>query len=200
MTKKNALQYFICSLNFKSHNFQTESPFKHVAPTYRWSTTLSFCSPCYTLCLGHFEFKTLLTSSSAFSKRPKYFCTKPSNRSYVRNRHKPAFFLGPRFFCILQIFKLPFKQLGSYKFHQSLLSRNSCLVPDSGSMPKWVPPQVSWWVDGCRVWERAAEQPATHSIRTCGWHCHAQGRTSSFQGQASRQVQPQYAHLLPWKQ
>jgi hypothetical protein len=33
-------------------------------------TTLSFFSPCYALCLGHFEFKTLLTSSSAFSKRP----------------------------------------------------------------------------------------------------------------------------------
>jgi hypothetical protein len=27
--------------------------------------------PCYALCLGHFEFKTLLTSSSAFSERPK---------------------------------------------------------------------------------------------------------------------------------
>ena len=27
-------------------------------------------SPCYALCLGHFEFETLLTSSSAFSNRP----------------------------------------------------------------------------------------------------------------------------------
>ncbi len=52
MTKKHAPQYFICSLNFKSHNFQTESPFKHVAPTYRGSTTLSFFSPCYACCLG----------------------------------------------------------------------------------------------------------------------------------------------------
>jgi hypothetical protein len=42
MTKKHAPQYFICSLNFKSHNFQTKSPFKRVAPTYRGSTTLSF--------------------------------------------------------------------------------------------------------------------------------------------------------------
>jgi hypothetical protein len=41
MTKKHAPQYFICSLNFKSHNFQTESHFKCVAPTYRGSTTLS---------------------------------------------------------------------------------------------------------------------------------------------------------------
>jgi hypothetical protein len=40
MTKKHALQYFICSLKFKSHNFQTESHFKHVASAYRGSTTL----------------------------------------------------------------------------------------------------------------------------------------------------------------
>jgi hypothetical protein len=42
MTKKHALQYFICSLNVKSHNFQTESHFKRVTPTYRGSTTLNF--------------------------------------------------------------------------------------------------------------------------------------------------------------
>ncbi len=42
MTKKHAPQYFICSLNFKSHNFQTESHYKCVAPTYRGSATLSF--------------------------------------------------------------------------------------------------------------------------------------------------------------
>jgi hypothetical protein len=42
MTKKCAPQYFICSLNFRSHNFQTESHFKRVAPTYSGSTTLGF--------------------------------------------------------------------------------------------------------------------------------------------------------------
>jgi hypothetical protein len=135
MTKKHAPQYFICNFNFKSHNFKIESPFKRVAPTYRGSTSLSFLSPCYTLCLGHFEFKTLLTSSSAFSEKPKKFCTRPSNWSYVQNRHKEVF-LGPRNFCILQIFKPPFKPLGSYKFRQSHLTRNSCLVLDSGSTPK----------------------------------------------------------------
>ncbi len=113
MTKKHALQYFIHNLNFKSRNFQTESPFKHVPHTYRGSTTLSFFSPCYAQRLGHFEFKTLLTSSSAFSKRRKFFCTRPSNRSYVRNWHKQCF-LGPINFCILQIFKPPFERLGSY--------------------------------------------------------------------------------------
>ncbi len=57
------------------------------------------------------------------------------------------FFLGPRNFRLLQIFKPPFKWLGSYKFLQSLLSRNSCLVLDSGNTPKWVPPsslQMGW--------------------------------------------------------
>jgi hypothetical protein len=73
MTKKHALRYFIFSLNFKSHNLQTESLFKLAASTYRGSTTLSFSIPCYALCLVHFEFKTLLTLSSAFSERPKNF-------------------------------------------------------------------------------------------------------------------------------
>jgi hypothetical protein len=31
----------LCSLNFKSHNFQTESHLKRAVPTYRGSTTLS---------------------------------------------------------------------------------------------------------------------------------------------------------------
>jgi hypothetical protein len=47
-----------------------------------------------------------------------------------------SLFLGPRNFCILQIFKLPSKRLDSYKFRQSLLSKNSCLVLDFGSTPK----------------------------------------------------------------
>ncbi len=42
MTKKHAPQYFICSLNFKSYNFQTESHFKRVASPNRGSTTLCF--------------------------------------------------------------------------------------------------------------------------------------------------------------
>ncbi len=101
MTKKHAPQYFICKLNFKSHNFQTESPFKHVSPTYKGSTTLRFFSPCYALCSGHFEFQTLLTFGSVFSKRPKFFCTRPSNWSYVWNQHKQVF-LGPKNFPIYE--------------------------------------------------------------------------------------------------
>ncbi len=48
--------------------------------------------------------------------------------------------------------------------------------------------------------KRAAVPPAAHSVCTCGSHRHAQGRNSTFQGQASRRVTPQYAHLLPWEQ
>ncbi len=48
--------------------------------------------------------------------------------------------------------------------------------------------------------ERAAASLATHSVHTCGSHRHAQGRTSTFQGQTSGCVTPQYAHLLPWEQ
>ncbi len=98
-------------------------------------TPLLIFLPLLQVCLGHFEFKTLLMSSSVFSKRPIFFCTRPSNWLYVRNRYKRVF-LGPRIFCILQIFKPPFERLGSYKFCQSLLSRNSCWVLDSGNTPK----------------------------------------------------------------
>ncbi len=73
MTKTYAPWCFICSLNFMSHNFQTESHLKCVTPTYRGSTTLSFLSSSYAQHLGHFEFKTLLMSSSAFSERPNFF-------------------------------------------------------------------------------------------------------------------------------
>ncbi len=70
MTKKHAVQYFICSLNFKSHNFQTESHFKRVTPTYRGSTTLSFLVLQLCLTLRTLWIQTLLTLSSAFCERP----------------------------------------------------------------------------------------------------------------------------------
>jgi hypothetical protein len=88
---------FICIIDFKSNNFQTESLFKRAASTYRGSTTLSVFSPCYALHLGHFKFKTLLMLSSAFSKRLKISCTRPSNWSYVRNQHKQVCFGTKKF-------------------------------------------------------------------------------------------------------
>ncbi len=100
-------------------------------------------------------------SSSAFIERPKIFCTRPSNWLYVQNWHKQVFFLGPRKFRILQIFKPPFIWLGSYE-RQSLLSRNSCLVPDSGSMPKWVPPSsllMGWNMPSTRKGSWAIGRP-----------------------------------------
>ncbi len=47
-------------------------------------------------------------------------------------------------------------------------------------------PQVSGWVEGCWVQEKAAVSPAAYSVCTCGWHYHAQGRTPDLQDQASR--------------
>jgi hypothetical protein len=46
---------------------------------YKSSSLLEKCS-------GHFEFNTLLLSSSEFFKKPHIFCTRPSNRSYMRNK------------------------------------------------------------------------------------------------------------------
>ncbi len=57
-------------------------------------------------------------------------------------------------------------------------------------------PQVSQWVEGCGMRERAAVSPAAHPVHTCHWCCHAQGRTSTVQGQASQRVTPQYPYLL----
>ncbi len=128
---------------------------------------LGFESSSYAKRLGHFEFKTLLTSSSAFCKRPKFSvpdhpigCTCGIGTS--------IFFLGPRNLCILQIFKPPSKRLGSYKFHRSLLSRNSCLVPDSGSTPKWVPPSrlpTGWIMLSGRKGSWATERPSCTCLR-----------------------------------
>ena len=92
MTKKHAPQYFICSLNFKSYNFQTESHFKHVAPTYRGSTTLSFLV--LQLCL---MLRTLWIQNPAHLKQcvlqeAQFFCTRPSSWLYVRNPHKRELF------------------------------------------------------------------------------------------------------------
>ncbi len=106
-------------------------------------------------------------SSSAFSKRQKFFCAGPSNWSYVRNQHKQVFW-GPRNFRILRIFKPPFKWLGSYKFRWSFLSRNSCLIPDSGSTPKWVPPSsllTSWRMQSVRK----GSCPTGHPFCTYLW-------------------------------
>ena len=97
-TQKHAPQLLICNLNFKFIISKQRVP-SSATSTHRGSTTLSFFSPCYTLCLGHFEFKTLITSSSAFSERPKFFCTRPSNRLYVQNRHKRFFFWDQEIFA-----------------------------------------------------------------------------------------------------
>jgi hypothetical protein len=61
-------------------------------------------------------------------------------------------------------------------------------------------PQVSWWVEGCKVRERAAVSPAAHPVGTCCWHRHAQGRTSTLHGEAFQRITPQYPYLLPGEQ
>ena len=100
------------------------------------STTLLFKTPSQAKCSGHFEFQTVLLLSSAFSKRLNFSVPDQPTHHACKIGTSKFFLLEPRNFQFLQIFKPPSKQLGSYKFHQSLLSRNPCLVLDSGSMPK----------------------------------------------------------------
>ncbi len=61
-------------------------------------------------------------------------------------------------------------------------------------------PQVSGRVEGCCVRERAAVSTAAHSVCTCDWHHHTQGRASNLQDQASWCITPLYAYFLPWEQ
>ncbi len=83
----------LCSLNFKSHNFQTESYCKRDAPTYRGSTTLSFLV--LQLCL---TLKTLWIQNPAHVKQyvlreTYFFCTCP----------KP--FTGVEEYCLGEVYK-----------------------------------------------------------------------------------------------
>ncbi len=95
-------------------------------------------------------------------------------------------FFGTKNFCTLQIFfKPPFMLLGSSKFHQNLLSRNLCLVPDSRSTPKWVLLSrlpTGWRIPSARKGSWATGHPSNVLPR---WYCNFQWGTSSLEGQAS---------------
>jgi hypothetical protein len=125
MIKIHAPRLLICNLKHKliisKRRVSTSVPLHLIEK----STTLSLSNPCLLFSLGHFEFKTLLMLSSAFILRPNL--RDQAIQSAVRaSQYKQFFFLGPRKFCILRIFKPKFKLLGSYEFRQSLLSRSFC--------------------------------------------------------------------------
>jgi hypothetical protein len=67
---KTCSALFICNLNFKLIIYKQRVPSSVPLLLIEEAPLLVF-SPCYALCLGRFEFKTLLTLSSAFSERPK---------------------------------------------------------------------------------------------------------------------------------
>ncbi len=77
----------------------------HVLPvSLIGSTTFLFKTPLLAKCLGRFEFKTLLTLSGAFCKIRIFFCTRPSDCSYVQIWHKQEFWtreilLSAKFCC-----------------------------------------------------------------------------------------------------
>ncbi len=50
--------------------------------------------------------------------------------------------------------------------------------------------------DGLKEQERAAVSPAAHPVHTYCWRRHAQERTLTLQGQASRCITPHYPYLL----
>jgi hypothetical protein len=122
MIKIHAPRLLICNLKHKLAISKQRVSISVPLQLTEKSTTLSLSNPCSLFSLGHFEFKTLLTLSSALSKRPNL--RDQAIQSAVRASRYKQVFLGPRNFRILQIFKPKFKWLGSYEFHQSLLSRS----------------------------------------------------------------------------
>ncbi len=163
MTKKHARQYFICSPNFKSHNFWNRESLHACCLHLQRKHHSTFL-----VCPQHLMLGTLWLQSPAHVKQwvlreAKFFCTRPSSWLYVRNRHKRELFFGTKKLTTLQIFKPLFKQLGFYKSHQSLLSRNSFLVLDSGITPKWVLPSsllTGWRMLSARKGSRATGRPS----------------------------------------
>jgi hypothetical protein len=76
--------------------------------------------------IGHFEFKTLLTSSSAFLQELKFFCTRLSNWSYMGSWHKQEFFWDKGFFC------------SANKFQATLFKAGFLQVPPKSSVKRLV--------------------------------------------------------------
>jgi hypothetical protein len=95
MTQKHAPRLFICNLNFKLIIYKQRVPSSVLLQLTEEELLLVF-SPCYTLCLGYFEFKNLLTSSSAFSERPKLLYQ--TIQSVVRAELPQARFFGTKKF------------------------------------------------------------------------------------------------------
>ncbi len=165
MTKKHAPQYFICRPNFKSHNFWTESLFKHVSFTYRGSTTLHFL-----VCLQCLMLRTLWIQDPAHVKqcvlqRPIFFCTGPSNWWYVRIQQKQEFF-----FWNQEIFAL-YKFLSHHSSGWVPMSPTKVFFQETHGQyqtlalrPKWVLPSrlpKGWRIPSAR---RAAKQPAARML------------------------------------
>ncbi len=163
----------LCSLNFKSHNFQTESHLKRVTPTNRGSTTLSFLVLQLRSLL-----RTLWIQNPAYVKQciqqeAKIFCARPSNWTYVWNWHKQVFF-GTKDFLHSANLQATIQAAGLLRvppksvFKQLLLGTGLWQHAKNEHLP-----QVSQWVEECQVQERAAEQLATHSIRAWDRHRYA---------------------------
>ncbi len=151
--------------------------------------------------LGCFEFKTLLTSSSALV-RDRAFATRLSNWPYMRVCTSKSFFWDQEIFA----------------FCKSSSHHSSGWVPTSSTKVTILEASAGYWtlaihirqneyqtqvsgrVEGRWVWEGAAISMATYPVHTSGRRRHAQGGTSSVEGQASRLIPHQCTYLLSWEQ
>ncbi len=135
--------------------------------------------------------------SSVFCEGQKYFYTRPSSWSYMRNRDKQEFFwdkefLNPAFFF-------------SSQHSSGWVSTSSAKVfvqeahAQYRPTPKWVLPSsllTGWKIPNARKGSWAIGHPSRMSLR---WISTFQGGASSFEGQAPGWYLSQHAHLLLWE-
>jgi hypothetical protein len=101
-------------------------------------------------CFGHFEFKTLLMFNSAFLQESIFFCTRPSNWSYVQSWHKREFFWDQGILrsaiCFSSHYSSGRVPMSSAKvFFQEAHAQYWTLVAHQNEYY----PQGSQWVEGC---------------------------------------------------
>ncbi len=92
--------------------------------------------------------------------RPQFFCTRPSNRSYMQNWHKQEFFLGPRMFTL-------FESFSSHCSSGWVPTSSAKVFVQDARAHFWTLaacqnanyPQGSWWVIEFKMQERCHKLP-----------------------------------------
>ncbi len=156
-------------------------------------------SPYIAECLGHFKFKTLLTSSSVFCEGQN-FSVKDHPTGCTCGIGTSKRFFGDQKFCFLQRFfchhasKTVSMSSAKVFFQEACAQYRTLAACQHENYP-----QGSWQVEGFRMQKKAAEQLATRSVCPTNGSCNHQECAGKSEDQASRRVLLQHVHLLLWE-